>query len=365
MSTSDIRFKERAMTVALWATLGIMPGFVLATAGYHYWTRYDPVRAAAWEQVKPQIDQTKRESDHEADTATEPIKEFFAGRKQNARAFAAEVLSIGGKWAYVKGCFQEGSHAKYIEKSFERNMFATNELKQVIESTVASYVSEIQGRENQLLVAIRADLDGNALASPAYLPALGNDPDFRREYEAMLQKVVPILTKDLGVNVTSEVVSWIAGDIATALLLEVGASLATELGISSSVLGAGAYAGVFTAGVTFIAALLVDMALDWVIRQAGYDPEGEVAAKVTQSLDRLERVILEGDPKTLERYEQAKFFASWSFTSSGRDSASAEVQSIESSGRLGLNRQLRHINDLRARLREQALQSLILEGSAQ
>lgn len=356
--------KRRGRFRSLWITLGVISGLAAGAVGYGFLPHYDPVRLKAWNGVKPRIEQAREDTKAGVKVSTEQVKEFFAQRKQHGHSFAADLLSLSGKWAYVKGFFDEGNHERYIEECFERNIFSSDELKTLIESAVSQYVSEIQGRENQLLVAIRADLEGSELAGPEYLPALRNDAEFRREYNEMLEKVIPILAKDMGMTVTREVVSFVGAEIAAQLLVEIGVSLAAELGISGGILGAGATSGMATFGVGLVAGILVDMALDWVIRQAGYDPEGEIAAKVNDSLDHLERLILEGDTKTKERYANAKW-KTWSFSSSDRQSAWAEIQSIESGGGLGLTHQLNRINEIRSRLREEALKALILKGGVQ
>ncbi len=355
---------RRGRFQSLFTTLGVISGLAVAGVGYNFLPHYDPVRLKAWDAVKPRIVQAREDTKEGVKAPAEQVKEFFAQRKEGARSFGADVLSLSGKWAYVKDFFDEGNHQRYLEECFERNIFGPGELKALIESAVSQYVSEIQGRENQLLVAIRADLEGSELAGPEYLPALRNEAEFRREYNAMLKEVIPILTKDMGMTVGREVVSFVGQEIAMMLLVEIGVSLATELGVSGGILGAGASSGVATFGVGLVAGILVDMALDFVIRQAGYDPEGEIAAKVIDSLDRLERLILEGDTKTKERYESAKW-KTWSFSSSDRESARAEIQSIESGGGLGLTYQLNRINEVRSRLREEALKALILKGGVQ
>ena len=346
-------------------TLGVIAGLTLAAFAYSFLPHYDPVRLEAWNKVQPRLKSTDEATKSEVNTSTEQIKTFFAQRKQNARAFAADVLCLSGKWAYVKGYFYEGNHERYLEECFERNLFSPDELKSLIESSVSRYVSEVEGRENQLLVAIRADLEGSELASPKYLPALGSEAEFRREYAAMMQKVLPVLTKDLGVSVTREIVSFVGAEIAASLVMEIGASLATELGVSGGILGAGAGSGVVTFGVGLVAGILVDMTLDWIIRQAGYDPEGEIAAKVTKSLDDLERVILEGNQDTNSKYSYAKFFSYFSLSAADRDASWAEAQKIESEGGLGLQHQLGRINDVRSRLRDETLKGLILKGGVQ
>jgi hypothetical protein len=365
MSNANVGPKRRGRFQSLCLTLGVISGLAAATVAYQFLPHYDPVRLEAWNKVQPRLQSTDEATKNEVDTSTGQIKKFFAERKQNARAFAADVLGLSGKWAYLKGYFYEGNHERYLEECFERNLFSSSELKSLIESAVSRYVSEVEGRENQLLVAIRADLEGTELASPKYLPALSSEAEFRREYAAMMQRVLPILTKDLGVSVTREIVSFVGSEIAATLVMEIGVSLATELGVSGGILGAGASSGAVTFGVGLVAGILVDMALDWIIRQAGYDPEGEIAAKVTKSLDDLERVILEGDKKTNERYSNAKFYSTFSWSSADRASSWAEAQNLESAGGLGLKHQLNHIHEVRSRLRDETLKGLILNGGVQ
>jgi hypothetical protein len=365
MSTANASPMRRRRFRFLFLSLGVFSGMAAVAVGYLYLPHYDPVRVEAWNKVEPRLQETDEATKKQIDRSTQEVRDFFWERKKYARSFAAEVLSLSGKWAYVKGFFQQGNHERYLEECFERNLFRSDELKALLESAVSRYVSEVQGRENQLLVAIRADLDGSELAAPKYLPALGSEAEFRREYDAMLQKVMPIVTKDLGISVTREVVSFVGAEIAATLVLELGTSLATELGISGGILGAGATSGAVTFGVGLVVGILVDMALDTVIRMAGYDPEGEIADKVIESLNHLQHLILEGEEKTQKRYANAKFYSTWSWSSADREASWAEAQAIDSGGGLGLSHQLNRINDARSCLRDETLKGLILKGSAQ
>ena len=365
MSTVNIGAKRRGWFRSLLRTGGVITGLAIVTVVYQFWPHYDPVRLKAWNKVEPRIQQADEATKKEVETSTKLVDDFFHQRSNHAFDFATDVLSLSGKWAFVKGYFQEGSHEMYLEECFERHIFSSDELKAVIESAVSRYVSEIQGQENQLLVAIRADLEGSELAGPKYLPALANEAEFRRAYEAMLQEVMPILKRDLGISVTREIVSFVGSEIAAALVIEIGTSLATELGISGGILGAGATSGAFTFGVGLVAGILVDMTLDWVIRQAGYDPEREIASKVQASLRHIRSIILEGERKSVEQYDNAKFYSTWSWSAADRESSWAEAQRIESAGGLGLRHQLSHINEMRSRLRDETLKGLILKGGAQ
>ncbi len=74
-----------------------------------------------------------------------------------------------------------------------------------------------------------------------------------------------------------------------------------------------------------MAAILVDMALDWVIRQQGYDPEGQIADKVISTLNKIESHILDCKPGAKEDYENAKWNARWDIRSQRRELAAQTV----------------------------------------
>lgn len=375
---------------AVLSTLGIITGLAISTAVY-YITRYDPVRVAAWERVRPRISLAEEQSKEDVRQPVEQVRAFFAERREGARGFASDVLSLSGKWAYVKDYYDAGSHNRFIEESFVRNIFGPDELRVVVDSAVSSCISKLHGRENQLLVDIRADLSDSELASPDRLPALHDDAAFRQQYEAMLDQVMPIVSQDLGYTVTREMVAFVGSEIATRIVTEIAKILAVRLGISGGILGTGAYSGAVTFGVGLVVGILLDMTLDWAIRQAGYDPEAEIAAKVMATLDRLETTILDGPSASdfpdypssnpLGKYEYhdlvpprggpepteeewarwremaAKFFAE-------RDRWEVARAAHENPGSLGMRNQINRLSEARSRLREAALKRLILEGGA-
>jgi hypothetical protein len=368
---------------------GVLGGLAVAAAGYYSWPRYDPVRLRAWQEVAPRVELAAGATRAEAEASAAQVEQFFAERRKGARAFAADVLSLGGKWEFVKGKFDPGSHERYLEECFQRHLFRPDELKAVIESAVARFVSEVQGRENRLLVDIRADLADGEMASPEYLPALDSEYEFRRQFEAMLEEILPIVGQDVGATVTREMVSFVGSEIAAQIVAEIGTSLAVRLGLSGGILGTGAYSGTVTFGIGLVAGILVDMALDWIIRQAGYDPEGEIAVRVEATLARLESLVLDGptaadfpdydpndhplaDPRfralLIPRCEPGpddetlgKLFLEFRAIQARTELARA---AHEAPGTLGLRNQLRRLDEGRSKLREAALRRLILEGGA-
>src|SRR5262249_10154820 len=102
--------------------------------------------------------------------------------------------------------------------------------------------------------------------------------------------------------------------------------------------------GVASLGVAFVVGILVDQVLDWLMRAAGYDPEGQIAARVTVNLKEFSQLITEGDPQHRANVKGLPV---------------GEIQLGNSSCRLhGLRGELRRIHLLRAIARSVALARL-------
>jgi hypothetical protein len=347
---------------ALLSVAGVISGLMISAILWHFHFRFDPVRREAWQKAKPHVEQAQEMTEKSIDPSTKIIVEFFGRQRSHARNFASDLISLSGKWAYAKGLIYGGSHEKYVEECFQRHFFTPDELKQTIEESITHYVGQIQASENQLLIDIQADLENSQIARPEYLPAITSANHFKMAYEQMIQQVMPLVAQEMQISISREMASLVGGEIATVLVLEIGTSLATSMGVSGGIIGTGAYAGAFTFGVGLVAGILVDMTIDYIMRAQGYDPEAEIAAKVNESFNKLERLIIQGKPEAWKGYEDQKFNARWDFRPSRRELAWSIVQQFEKSGDLGLRFQLEKIHEIRARLRNEALRNLILTG---
>lgn len=390
MTATEVRNATDRRRAAL-LTLGVVTGLAIAAAGFYCYPRYDPVRLAAWEKVTPRLGQAEEQSKEDVRRSVEQVRAFFAERREGARGFATDVLSIGGKWAYVKDYYDPGSHNRFLEESFVRHIFSPEELSTAVDAAASGCISRLQGRENQLLVDIRADLGDGEMAAPDRLPALHDEAAFRQQYEAMLEQVMTIVSRDIGFSVTREMVSFVGSEIAAQIVAEIATALAVRLGISGGILGTGAYSGTVTFGIGLVVGILVDMALDWAIREAGYDPEGEIAAKVVETLNHLESTILDGPsaadfPDYPSPHPLTPEIARILIPPRGSPEPSAEEEerihevaekyfaakdrwflakaAHEDPGSLGMRNQLGRLHAARVRLREAALKRLILEGGA-
>jgi len=324
------RHRQFLLAIVILVTLTVIAIVRMRSGGGEPHT--DPVRQAAWDRITPRLAGVEQTSQQAGDKYAERVKSFFADRKQAARGFAEGVLSLSGKWAFVKSKLpwtDADGHNRFLRESFERLVFSGEDLKELIESAVRGYVSELEGIESTLLVDIRADLSEGDLAPRDLLPVLDSDARFQSAYAQMVERVLAVIEFDMGVTVAREVASFVVSDIAANISLRILAEITAQLGLSGGILGSGAALSVETLGMGLIAGLLVDKLIDFVMHQAGYDPEGEVAVKVCEALDQVQALLLVGDAQ---------------------------------SGTPGLIGELRKLQQARSRLCNEALKKLILEG---
>jgi hypothetical protein len=266
-------FQSRTRLHVLFGTLGIVSAMLLLGL----WRSSkstpkrppDPMADVAWQRIAPRLEQADREGIQSGEHHLLNINEFFAQKQQFTTAFAEDVLGWSGKWAFVKGKLtgDDGrSHQEFLRKAFERHIFTNHDLQQLLQSTIAGYVSELDGQESAALVAIRADLSEQDLPSLRSVAAFRSEAAFAEAFKSTLAEVVPIVGRDLNVTVAREIGVWVGSEIATAVTIRTTSALATRLGISSGILGTGAASGVVTFGVGLGVGFVVDAAVDWMMR---------------------------------------------------------------------------------------------------
>lgn len=318
---------------AILIALGCLVGIILY-AVIRNWSAYAPERVAAWEKITPRLQAAHQAGERTAQLHSDFVHQFFAERSKRATAFAEEVLSLSGKWEYVKstvGISDADAHRRYLHARFEEMVVSAAQLEELLRTVVASCVQDLQGIENDLLVQIRADLGDSDLAQAPGGMMLRTEDVFRQQYARTLEQVEILVGQDVNVQVVREAGSWVASDIAATLTISLMAACAERLGISAGVLGTGMASGAATLGLGIAAGFLVDALLDQMLAWCGYDPTGNIAQKVCETLKRFEDLLLEGDPSS-------------------------------EGGNVGLRRELQRLHEGRSQLREKALKALILEG---
>ena len=363
-------FSSRRIRVGL-LTLGVLAGMIA-------WTVFssssrpkappaDPTRVQAWNKIASRLRQAERNDSDPGAQHLQYVKDFFADKRERSRAFAEDVLGWAGKWQFVKGKLwrDDGKgHQVFMRQAFERHFFTARDLQELMQSVITAHLSELEGEESALLVAIRADLSDQDLPALRALSALKSDEAFRDEYRKMLDRVVPIVSRDMKVTIGREAVVWIGSDIAAAVTVRIASAVAVRLGVSGGILGTGAASGAATLGVGIAVGFVVDGAADWIMRQAGYDPAGEIAGKVSGTLMGIENMLLDGDPDAHRTYQKLLRLQDSDSVYFVRDECRRAANSIDAGGALGLRHELNRLRKLRMRLCEAALKKLVLEGGA-
>ncbi len=247
------------------------------------WSQCATARVQAWQKITPRVRAADLNGRETADRREEFVRAFFADRKRHSRDFGEAVLSLSGKWAFIKSKlpYSDGdSHRQYLRERFAQIVVSGPELQDLIQSVVAGYINELQGIENDLLVQIRADLSDSDLARFETGAMLRTDEAFRNEYAKSLEQIAAVVQRDVMIQVGRETVAWVSADIATNITISLATALAERLGVSAGVLGTGVASGTLTLGVGIAAGLVLDAILDWVLKIYRHDPAGEIAWKV-------------------------------------------------------------------------------------
>jgi hypothetical protein len=290
------------------------------------------------------------------------IDQFFDERKAGIRPFAESILSLGGKWKFVKGQVwkeDEQKHAEFLRAEFEKHVFSPTELSEVVKQVVAGYLAELQGLENEFLVKMRADLGESDPDVAAVIPALASQEAFNKDFAKLAATAMTLVAKDLESDVAREIASFIAGEIAAKLGLKVLAGIGAKLGVSGGILATGAASSLATFGVGLLAAILADLAIDKLLQAAGHDPVTKTAERVEQSLTGIRDSIQDGIPEARQDWKELSDLALGDPDRAVREAAAKAAESIARSGNLGLRRELLHLHELRAAARREAIKTLI------
>ena len=321
------------------------------------------VQGRVWNKTQPLLEQADRQAAQALDKHLASIHAFLDERQAGSRAFAEQMLSLRGKWELVKAEIGDNSdYAAFLQEAFDQHVFPMEDLEKAVDAAVRSYLAELESIDDDLLVRLRADLADDELPR-LVIPALRSDQELRSHYRELSQRVVHDLRTDLAVVAGRELFLWQASNVATDLTVQAGAAIAARLGISSTILAAGAASTWRTLGVGLVVAIVLDAIVNRIIKAAGYDAEEQIAARVAQTLSDLGRAITDGDPEARATLAQLKTMQREDPDAEVRAECAESIRSIEAGTRLyGLRRELTTIGAARASLRKETLRRLIHES---
>jgi hypothetical protein len=245
----------------------------------------------AFRKAEPHLTTAEKQSFDGILGALAIVDEFFSAAKSKTRSFAGDALGLYSKIAWVRG-----KHDKYLAAKFHKHVFAPEDIEATVTKAVASYLDDVEGIENEMLVNIRLDIA--ELRSGGAIGRMSID-EFRESFQRMSKEISSRTAWNVGSDVGKEIAAQIAGQVLV--------RAAARLGVSGGILTAGAASSWWTAGIGVAVALVIDLMVsavwDWVD-----DPKGRLADGMNQKLEEIRRMIVDGDEETpglrqeLEKY---------------------------------------------------------------
>lgn len=248
------------------------------------------------EHVEPHLTAADARTQLAGRQSIEAIRQWFTDRKEGSKPFAESALSLRSKWNLARSKLpgplggKSNAHRDYLNRQFAEHVFSPDEFRKAIEAAAAFYADQVQATENDLLVALRADLDDFPLED---LPGLRSALLSHDQFERVIREVTPAVARDLGLDCVREVTSFAVSEVAAVVLT----AAVTRLGVSTGILAAGAGTSWATLGVSLVAAVAIDHVVGRVIDYVR-DPTGQLARQIDTLLDEFGGLVIEGDPAT-------------------------------------------------------------------
>lgn len=318
----------------------------------------DAVRDEAWQRIQPRLKAADTKTRELTNQLVHRIDTFFDSRKDGAAAFAEAALSWKSKWELIKS---RSGHREFIIARFSEYIFTQDELAALLKEASDEYAQGLRAVENELLVQVRADLKDLPASA---LPAFANQEVLGSHFDDIVAAVAADVARDLQVDLGRETTSFTVGEIVAVVVTKTLTAVATRLGISGAILGTGAASSWATFGAGIVIAIAADFLLDWIIGWF-HDPAGNIADKVTASLDDVKGSIITGDSEAWHVHDRIEQMAAEHSDPAIRTKASNVLANIERGGALGLKYALGQVADVQNRSRELALHKLVFMESQQ
>lgn len=273
------------------------------------------------------------------------LRSFFDERKAATPGFAQSVLGMRGKveaGATVLGDLlnqfatsfgaarsQPRWLDNYVNNTFRDEVLDPAKAKRAVDDAVSGFLGDLAAIEARLLVRLKADIGDADVDLPRLLTGMNGIGG--EQCEAMIRDTVDIAVKDLVVSLGMFVVSNIVSD----KLVEKTAPKDMSKG------------GKLVASI--VAGVAVDAALDKAAKEAGYDPEKALAAKVSAGIDQMSRLLIDGDPAVLKLYPTLSIFRRMHPDQAVRDACKQADEAVTLNGNPGLHERLRRLRNDRYR----------------
>lgn len=271
-----------------------------------------------WEPKRSRVEieeACRKHVDHADAKATEAIEKrasefaaFIESRKAGAKPFSEDIVSWYGKWRVVKPVldaafeyyetyreltdpsvflwkkiwgektnvrkiqdgeplFDKDSHKIFISEKFDEHIFSSTELAQAMQRCIEGAIKDIEAIENELAVALRQEILGRSL-KPDEVPIA------TEQFKTAIDRIVSASQWDAAKKVGSLVVSEVAAQVGTQVLI--------RLGVSAGILGTGAANSWWSFGAALVIGIVVDVIWGWID-----DPAGDIEREMIVALHKL------------------------------------------------------------------------------
>lgn len=236
------------------------------------------VMREARRRAEPHITTADESSLDSVEPSLAPVKTLFSSAKGRTKAFADDVLGWTSKYKLIRG-----QHEEFLAEAFRKHFFGPAELKAAMMAATEAYLADLDAIDNRMLVDIRLDMEGLPVsAALSSLPV----PDLEARYRELCGRISGIAGADLGVD---------AGRLAAdTIVTAVIAMIATRMGTSAVVIGAGAANSWWTFGMGLVVGVIVDQIIEAAWNWT-YDPRGQLVDMMNLKLEEVKRLVLNGD----------------------------------------------------------------------
>jgi hypothetical protein len=357
--------RAKALLLVIGIAAGILAWAIFAGTTSKRAAPIDPTRSKAWEKIASRLQRADQQGAELCEKQLQRVRDFFNDKRGHVHDFADDALGWGAKWAFVKGKLiaDEGKgHQAHLRQCFEQHIFSDRDMGDLLSAVIIGYLSELEGEENALLVEIQTDLSEQELPALRALATQNSSEAFRGEYRKLVNQVTPIVGRDIKIAVAREAIVWVGSDIAAAVAVRIASAVAVRLGVSGGILGSGAASGAATLGIGLVAGFVVDAAVDWIMRQHGYDPAGDIARELSATLVRIEGLVVDGEPQAHGVFNRLRHLQEHDRFPFVRAQCAQSADRMSGGGALGLRHEMSRLRQLRSALRQEALKRLVLEG---
>ena len=217
----------------------------------------------------------------------------------------------------------------FVADTFREQVLDPAKARKAVDAAATGFLGDLADIEARLLVTLKADIGDADLDLPRLLPGvsgIGREP-----YEAVIRDTIDLAVRDLGVSLGTYVVSNIISDKIV--------DKAAPKDMSKK--------GRFAANVA--TGIAVDKAMEEAMKAAGYNPEKVLAIKVAAGIDRMSRLLIDGDPVVAKLYPDLSILRRTHPDEAVRDACRRADEAVMRTGNLGLHERLRRLRNDRYR----------------